>query len=134
MLLYAVVKFVAYAAWCLFGLSLFGARASLLGALKLGAARWVLGLAFGLLAAISLGSVSAPSVAALYVSVYVPLRIIEWSIMLALVTSGAPARRTLVRSPKTWLWLLGGIAVSFATDVASPEGMAGRFCVGRCLC
>ena len=115
-------------------MSLFGARASVLGALKFGAVRWLLGLAFGLLAAISLGSVSAPSVAALYVSVYVPLRVIEWSIMLALVTPGPPALRALIRRPRTWLWVLGGIAVSFATDVASPEGMAGRFCVGRCLC
>jgi len=134
MLLYAVAKFVAYAAWCFFGLYLFGARPSLGGALKFGAVRWLLGLAFGLFAAIGLGSVSAQSVATLYVSVYVPLRIIEWSIMVGLVARGASGPRTLIGSPRTWLWVLGGIAVSFASDLASPEGMAGRFCVGRCLC
>jgi hypothetical protein len=40
----------------------------------------------------------------------------------------------VVRGPRTWLWILGGIVVSFASDLLSPEGMAGRFCVGRCLC
>ena len=134
MLLYAVAKFVAYAVWCFFGLYLFAARPSLVGALKFGAVRWLLGLAFGLLAAVGLGSVSAQSVSALYVGVYVPLRVIEWSIMARLVVRGEPASRTLIRNPKTWVWVLGGIAVSFASDLASPEGMAGRFCVGRCLC
>lgn len=134
MLLYAVAKFVAYAVWCFFGLYLFAARSSLVGALKFGAVRWLLGLAFGLLAAVGLGSVSAQSVSALYVGVYVPLRVIERSIMVRLVAGGEPAPRTLIRNPKTWVWVLGGIAVSFTSDLASPEGMAGRFCVGRCLC
>jgi hypothetical protein len=134
MLLYAVAKFVAYAVWWFFGLYLFAARPSLVGALKFGAVRWLLGLAFGLLAAVGLGSVSAQSVSALYVGVYVPLRVIEWSIMVRLAAGGEPAPRTLIRNPKTWVWVLGGIAVSFASDLASPEGMAGRFCVGRCLC
>lgn len=97
MLLYAFTKFVAYAVWCLYGLHLFAARPSLLGALKFGAARWLLGLLFGVAAAIALGSVSAQSVAVLYFSVNVPLRVVEWFIMVALL-------------------------------------MAGRFCVGRCLC
>ena len=134
MLLYAVAKFVAYAAWCFFGLYLFRARPSLVGALTFGAVRWLLGLAFGLFAAIVLGSVSVQSVARLYVGVYVPLRVIEWSIMVGLVTRGTPSLRTAIRSPAAWLWVLGGIVVSFASDLASPEGMAGRFCVGRCLC
>ena len=134
MLLYAVAKFLAYAVWCFFGLYLLGTRPSLVGALKFGAVRWLLGLAFGLFAAIGLGSVSAQSVATLYVSVYVPLRIIEWSIMVVLIARGESGLGTLIRNPKTWLWVLGGIAVSFASDLASPEGLAGRFCVGRCLC
>ena len=134
MLLYAAAKFVAYAIWCLLGLHQFAARPSLLGALKFGAVRWLLGLAFGLAAAIGLGSVSQQSVATLYFGLYVPLRVIEWSIMVSLLARGGPASHTLIRNPKAWLWVLGGIAVSFATDLASPEGMAGRFCVGRCLC
>jgi len=31
-------------------------------------------------------------------------------------------------------WCAGGILVSFVADFASPEGVAGHFCVGRCLC
>jgi hypothetical protein len=31
-------------------------------------------------------------------------------------------------------WVLGGLVISFATDAVSPDGLAGRFCVGRCLC
>jgi len=134
LLLYALAKFVAYTLWCLLGLHLFAARPSVAGALKFGTVRWLLGLAFGLGAAVGLGSVSQQSVAMLYFGVYVPLRVFEWSIMVALLARGGLPPRTLIRSPKAWLWVLGGIAVSFISDLASPEGMAGRFCVGRCLC
>jgi hypothetical protein len=133
-LLYALAKFAAYAVWCWPGLYLFAAHPSLAGALKFGAVRWLLGLAFGVAAAIALGSVSQQSVATLYFGAYVPLRIVEWSIMVALVARGCPEPRAVTRSPKAWLWVLGGIVVSFASDLASPEGVSGRFCVGRCLC
>lgn len=134
MLLYALAKFVVYAAWCFYGLRLFAARPSLVGALKFGAVRWLLGLFFGVAAALGLGSVPAQSVAVLYVGVYVPLRVIEWLILAVLLARGVSGVHSLIRSPKTWLWVAGGIAVSFASDLASPDGMAGRFCVGRCLC
>jgi len=134
LLLYALAKFGAYTLWCLLGLHLFAARPSVARALKFGTVRWLLGLAFGLGAAVGLGSVSQQSVAMLYFGVYVPLRVFEWSIMVGLLARGGLPPRTLIRSPKAWLWVLGGIAVSFISDLASPEGMAGRFCVGRCLC
>lgn len=134
MLLYALTKFVAYAVWCFYGLHLFAAPPSLLGALKFGAVRWLLGVVFGLAAALVLGSVSTQSVAVLYFSIYIPLRIIEWFVIVVLIARGVSSLHWLIRTPKTFLWVLGGIAVSFASDLASPEGMAGRFCVGRCLC
>jgi hypothetical protein len=131
---YAVTKFLAYCVWCWIGLRAFGpATASLTRSLKYGALRWLLGLAFGVAAAIALGSVSRESVAGLYFSVYTPLRVVEWLIMAVVMQRSSPAGAAL-RSPRVWLWILGGIAVSFASDLASPEGMAGRFCVGRCLC
>jgi len=102
-------------------------------AVKYGALRWLLGLAFGVAAAIALGSVSRESVATLYFGVYAPLRVIEWLIMASVMRSAGRAADVL-RNPRAWFWILGGIAVSFASDLASPEGMAGRFCVGRCLC
>jgi hypothetical protein len=134
MILYAIAKFVAYSLWCLLGLQLFAARPSVQRAAKFGAVRWLLGLAFGVFAGISIGSVDPQSVTELYFGIYVPLRFVEWSIMVALLSSGLPGRRALVRGPRTWLWVLGGVVLSFATDLASPEGIEGRFCVGRCLC
>jgi hypothetical protein len=133
-LVYAVTKFFAYALWCWIGLRLFApAHASLPRSLKYGALRWLIGLVFGIAAGIALGSVSRESVTRLYFSVYTPLRVAEWLIM-AIVMSRERSLAPALRSPRVWLWILGGIAVSFASDLASPEGMAGRFCVGRCLC
>jgi hypothetical protein len=135
MLLYAVTKFVAYCLWCLLGLRLLApARATLLSSIKFGSLRWLLGLGFGLLAALALGSISRESVAALYLGIYAPLRVVEWAIMAVLIQRISPSDATPLRSPRVWLWVAGGIAVSFLSDLASPEGMAGRFCVGRCLC
>ncbi|HKA18728.1 MAG TPA: hypothetical protein VKN18_10580 [Blastocatellia bacterium] len=135
MLVYALTKFVAYCMWCLLGLRLHDpAQATFRRALKFGALRWLLGLAFGVMAAIALGSVSSESVVRLYFGVYVPLRVVEWSIMVFLIHRAVCGQPSSSRSAMIWLWVLGGIGVSFATDLASPEGMAGRFCVGRCLC
>lgn len=134
MILYAIVKYAAYSLWCLVGLYLLADNPSIARALKFGAIRWLLGLGFGVVAGIALGSVAADSVTRLYFGVYIPLRAIEWSIMVILLTRELSDQRLLLRNPKAWLWMLGGIAVSFASDLASPEGTAGRFCVGRCLC
>jgi hypothetical protein len=132
MILYAITKLGAYCLWCWVGVRLLsGVPATARRAIGFGAIRWMLGLGFGVAAGIAIGSISADSVARLYFATYIPLRLIEWSIMAALV-GGAP--RGIPTSATTWLWLLGGVAVSFASDLASPEGMAGRFCVGRCLC
>ena len=133
-LLYAVAKFVAYSVWCWIGLRVLApGLATTVRGLKFGALRWLLGLGFGIAAAIALGSVSRESVGTLYFSVYAPLRVVEWLIMAVVMRSEGRASDVL-RRPGAWLWIAGGIAVSFASDLASPEGMAGRFCVGRCLC
>jgi hypothetical protein len=131
---YAVTKFFAYSLWCWLGLRMSApAYATLQRSLKYGALRWLIGLGFGIAAGIALGSVSRESVTRLYFSVYAPLRVAEWLIMTILMSRGRSMASAL-RSPGVWLWIVGGIAVSFASDLASPEGMAGRFCVGRCLC
>jgi hypothetical protein len=135
MLLYAVVKFIAYCLWCLLGLRLLApAHTGLVSSVKYGSLRWLLGLGFGLLAATALGSISRESVAILYWSVYAPLRVVEWAIMAFLLRRLSSPLIVPGHSPRIWLWVAGGILVSFASDFASPEGMAGRFCVGRCLC
>ena len=135
MAVYALAKLVAYGLWCFLGLRLLApAQPPVWGAVKFGALRWLLGLLFGVLAALALGSVAAESLTALYFGVYAPLRLVEWTIIAALIHRSASSRRSLVGDVRAWLWVLGGIGVSFASDLASPEGMAGRFCVGRCLC
>jgi hypothetical protein len=135
MLTYAVIKFIAYSLWCFLGLCLLApAHATLLASAKYGLLRWFLGLGFGLLAAIALGSVPRESVGAIYFGVYVPLRLMEWAIMAALLRRLSVSGLVPSPSPRVWFWVLGGIIVSFASDLASPEGMAGKFCVGRCLC
>ena len=110
MFLYALAKFVAYSLWCYLGLRLLAQRDTLFGALQFGALRWFIGLAFGIAAGISLGSISPQSVTALYFGVYVPLRIIEWSIVAALISGTSPTKRSIVRSRAAWLWVLGGVS------------------------
>lgn len=135
MIFYALIKFVAYCCWCFVGLRIFEPeRATLAGSVKYGSIRWLVGLGFGMAAAVALGSVASESVVALYFGVYVPLRIVEWAIVLLLMRGASSHSASLLRNPRAWFWVAGGIVVSFASDAASPEGMAGRFCVGRCLC
>ncbi|MFO1435842.1 MAG: hypothetical protein U1F34_05620 [Gammaproteobacteria bacterium] len=135
MLTYAITKFVAYAGWCFIGLNLIApTRATIWTSMKYGAIRWLLGLGFGLMAAMMLGSVARESVTTLYFSVYVPLRVIEWTIMTVLIRGPNHSPRFFPSDVRSWLWVLGGVTISFLTDIASPEGLAGRFCVGRCLC
>src|SRR5262245_10716436 len=109
---YGLAKLVAYCLWSYLGLYLLVQRNTLLGALKFGALRWLLGLAFGIAAAIALGSVSPQSVTALYFGVYVPLRIIEWSILAAIIARSSLARASFAGNRAAWLWVIGGVAVS----------------------
>ena len=134
MLLYAVVKYFTYAAWCYFGLQLLASRANLAEALKYGLIRWLLGLFFGLAVGLALGSVDPDNAARLYFLVYTPLRVVEWGIIAALVLRTAGASYGKLFQWRALLWIVGGIAMSFLSDLLSPEGLAGKFCAGRCLC
>jgi hypothetical protein len=137
MLTYALVKYVAYCLWVLVGICTLAPATNAIGyigcSIIYGAARWLLGLGFGVLAALFVGSVSSGSIAFVYFGVYIPLRIIEWAIIANMIRRLA-APPVPLGSYRACLWILGGIVVSFLSDIASPEGMEGRFCVGRCLC
>jgi hypothetical protein len=66
-----------------------------------------------------------------YLMVYTPVRAVEWSLIGLMF---APEGNKLSIGRKL-AWVAAGIAVSFASDMTSPEMIEhGRFCVGRCLC
>ena len=131
MIVYAVAKYLVYSLWCYVGLrTLAGQMTSLRHALGFGAIRWLLGLVLGLLVFIAVSSVDRTSVAVLYFAIYTPLRVLEWTVMTWLMLRQHPQASARARLA----WVFGGIVVSFMTDAVSPDGLAGRFCVGRCLC
>jgi len=135
LVVYPVAKFLAYCVWCYVGLRLAGAPASgVATTLRLGATRWFLGLGFGILVFFFVGTIDASDAARMYFLVYTPVRAVEWGIMAFLVARHAPANRRAATVTTLILWCAGGMIVSFLTDLLSPEGMQGRFCVGRCLC
>jgi hypothetical protein len=129
-LLYVAVKLVSYSAWCWVGLRWLRPSASLRAAFGYGLLRLFVGVVFG--AFIFFAYQPSPENLALkYVAIYAPVRLVEWAIMVAIfsIRSGPDTC-----SGKAALWCLGGILVSFAADLASPEGISGHFCIGRCLC
>jgi hypothetical protein len=128
---YVAVKAIAYVGWCFLGVRLLdpGRRAPWHRALGLGLARLGLGIVLGLfifLAALSMNNATrnAPLT---YVSIYVPVRIVEWMILHVFV-----ARQTL--GAKSALWVLGGVAVSCLADLPLGAMEGGIVPVGRPFC
>ena len=133
---YAVVKFLAYSAWCFVGLRLSRpGAATVASSMRFGAVRWGIGLGFGVGVFLFVGSIDASAAARTYFLVYSPVRVVEWGIMAFLIRdrlrSASPESMSLSVAVA---WCAGGMLVSFLTDLLSPEGLQGRFCVGRCLC
>ncbi len=129
-LLYVAVKLLFYIAWCWVGLRLWRtASPGLMAPGIFGILRLTIGIAFGV-AIFLMVPTQREDVIWKYLVIYTPVRMVEWFIM-ALIIGRTVERRTTV---STILWCFGGIVVSFAADFASPEGVAGHFCVGRCLC
>jgi hypothetical protein len=137
-------KFVAYSAWCYFGLRTFqaGNPREIGRALVYGAMRLLLGFVFGILIYVlssALVTSLSPGLSEnliAYLAVYVPVRWIEWSIMTFLILPGP-------KSPLQWiagtqrndrLWRLGGIAISCLADIPLIAGLHGQLPVGRFLC
>lgn len=134
-LVYAVVKFLAYSAWCHVGLrSVQSSAAGVASSLRLGAARWLIGLFFGIVVFFAVGSIDAAAAARTYFLVYSPIRAVEWGIMAFLLAGRNPQTSPSIPWVRLSVWCVGGMLVSFLTDLLSPEGLQGRFCVGRCLC
>jgi hypothetical protein len=131
MIVYGIVKYLVYSLWCYVGLRMFGGQIASLGpALGFGAVRWLLGLGLGIVVFFAVGSVDRSGLAVLYFVIYTPLRVLEWAVMTWLMLRQHPPASATARIA----WVLGGIVISFTTDAVSPDGLAGRFCIGRCLC
>jgi hypothetical protein len=143
LVLYLVVKYAAYVAWCLFGLGKLRpdsedqqSRAFLYGFFRL-----LIGFVFGVLVFVALivlapGSrTTAISSFLGYLGIYVPVRWIEWTIMSILIIPGSnPLLHWLsgLNRPDR-LWRLGGVGISFLADVPVLITIGG-FPLGRILC
>ncbi len=126
---YVAVKLISYIAWCWVALRLWRGSGSLIRAAGFGILRLAIGVVFGI-AIFFIASTQPEDVVWKYIVIYTPVRLVEWFIMTSLIGRTSDNQTTF----NTILWCLGGVVVSFAADFASPEGVAGHFCVGRCLC
>jgi len=138
---YVIVKFIAYAAWCYAGLRWLRQRDSFRAGLGFGFLRLLLGVFFGVGIFVVGGMMhlEVPTHPVLmYLSIYAPIRYLEWSILFILLIT----RLQAVPSPpalwKRQAWILGGIVVSHLADLplilTSYDGAKGFLPVGRFLC
>jgi len=129
--IYILVKCLAYISWCYVGLRTLTPqkfdllrRATLLGVARLG-----LGIAVGIFiffAALSMNNATrnAPLT---YISIYVPVRIVEWSIFHVLISKR-------MRWPASVGWILGGVVFSCLADIPLGIMEGGVVPVGRPFC
>jgi|SRR5215831_7686234 len=143
-LLYFGTKYAAYTLWCLLGLRLFQPLRPffVVMALGLGVLRLVMGLCFGLgiwligsLVYSALSHGPSPSVLT-YLLVYIPIRWVEWSIMLLLLSASCrSASGFFLGSAKSdRLWRAGGIILSCLADIPMIISLGGILPVGRFMC
>ena len=129
-LIYVLIKLALYTGWCWVGLRLLRLNAPGWGkATGLGILRLAIGVLFGVSIFLAI-PVQQDDVLWKYLAIYTPVRVLEWLILAWIIRRKSQNKRLGI----TLLWCLGGIVVSFVADFASPEGVAGHFCIGRCLC
>jgi hypothetical protein len=128
--IYILIKLAFYTAWCWVGLRLWRPDSPLWRkAAAFGSLRLAIGVLFGI--TIFLAVPAQPNdLLSKYLAIYAPVRLVEWLILAWIIRRNSANKKLST----TLLWCLGGIVVSFVADFASPEGVAGHFCVGRCLC
>jgi hypothetical protein len=130
-IVYGVAKFLGYSAWGYFGYRLIHQKPSTAQTFSAGAKRWLIGLFVGMLL-FFLVRPTPETLMRTYFAVYIPVRFFEWMALGKIVYKDWPHQ---MKDRKFYLWILGGIIVSFLIDMISPEMIKeGRFCVGRCLC
>jgi len=140
-LVYLGVKFVFYSGWIFFGLrKLRNEPSPLFRSLLLGFFRLCLGFFFGVLiyflssTLISLLGSGSGSNVLTYLSVYVPVRWIEWSIMVAILVPSSFGQFLFGAAKPDRLWRLGGIVISCLADVPLIISLGGVIPNGRFLC
>jgi hypothetical protein len=136
---YFLLKCLAYAVWCYYGLRVLRNQSSLSAGLGYGFVRVGLGMVFGvgvfLLA--GLWHVGAPPHPwLLYALIYVPVRYVEWSILAALL--GAKDGKThRTGDGATQRWIVQGIVVSHLADIPMIllySASGSLLPIGRLLC
>lgn len=138
--IYIIVKYVAYCLWSYYGLKALRGQASIGSGVGFGSARLGLGMLFGI-GVFLVGGMLHLNVPAhpwtLYLSIYAPVRYVEWTILAALMISSANAG-TRIGEGVTQRWIIGGIVVSHLADLPlilfSSDGARGFLPVGRFLC
>jgi hypothetical protein len=129
-LIYVLIKLAFYAGWCWLGLrvwrpsSLSWGKATAFGVLRL-----AIGVVFGTVIFFVVRA-EPTDLLSRYLAIYTPVRLLEWLILAWIIRRTSDIKRPGIGL----LWCAGGILISFTADFASPEGVAGHFCVGRCLC
>ena len=131
-LAYLLTKFTAYSGWCYVGLRWFDpsregkARSSLF----YGFLRLLMGVFFGMgifLAALTMNNAVKNSMLT-YLVVYVPIRVVEWSLMLLIL------RRQPGAVPRYAAWVAGGMVISCLADIPLGIMEGGVVPVGRPFC
>lgn len=146
-LLYFLTKFLAYIGWMYCGLRVLRSgtkasvtRASVTQAFFLGLLRLFLGLIFGVViyllssALLSHLGYGLASNVVTYLSVYVPVRWLEWSIMAALLLSPSISQFLFGAATPDRLWRAGGIVISCLADIPLIISLGGVIPTGRFLC
>jgi hypothetical protein len=111
---YILIKYTAYTLWSFAGIkSIFHREGNLLAkSAAFGAVRLVMGIFFGILifvAALSMNNATRNSMLT-YAVIYVPVRVLEWSILAMLMKRG-PA------TPSWVWWISGGVLISCLADL-----------------
>ena len=130
-LAYILTKFAAYSAWCYLGLRWFdpSREGKARGSLFYGFLRLLMGVFFGMgifLAALTMNNAVKNSMLT-YLVVYVPVRVIEWSLMLLILRRQGAVSQYLP-------WVAGGVVISCLTDIPLGIMEGGVVPVGRPFC
>jgi hypothetical protein len=130
-LAYLLTKFAAYSGWSYVGLRWFDSSRDrkAQGSLFYGFLRLLMGVFFGMgifLAALTMNNAVKNSILTYFV-VYVPVRIVEWSLMLMIL-------RRQGAVPQYLAWVAGGVVISCLADIPLGIMEGGVVPVGRPFC